>query len=58
VQADYAKFAKASPQRTENESSMTNSRQFIENTKPVPAPVEVKSTENGTIQTPDTETKA
>lgn len=58
VQADYAKFAKASPQRSENESSMTNSRLFIEKTIPVPAPVEVKPTESGTLPSPDTEIKA
>jgi len=58
VQADYAKFAKAIPQRTENELSMTNSRQFIEATKPAPAPVEVKTTEDILIQTPDTDIKA
>ena len=58
IQADYAKFAKASPQRTENELSMTNSRQFIEATKPAPAPAEVKPTDTDTLQTTDTDIKA
>jgi len=58
VQADYAKFAKALPQKTENEKSMLYSRQFIESTKPVPVTAETKPAEINTIQTPDPETKA
>lgn len=55
--ADYAKFAKAIPQRSENELSMTQARQFIETTKPLP--VENKAeTEIKTAQSPDPEIKA
>lgn len=43
--ADYTKFAKAIPQASENELSMTYAHQFIENTKPVPVAAEVKPTE-------------
>lgn len=56
VMADYAKFAKATPQRKENELSMTLSRQFIEETKPVANAVEVKATESKPIGTTVTET--
>jgi len=42
MQADYAKFAKATPLRNENELSMTYSRQFIDSTKPVVAAAESK----------------
>ncbi len=56
-QADYAKFAKAIPQRSENELSMTQARQFIETTKPLQ--VENKAeTEIKTAQSPDPEIKA
>jgi hypothetical protein len=58
IQADYAKFAKAVPQKTENEMSMTYSRQFIEATKPILVISETKTAENNTIQTPDPEDKA
>lgn len=58
VQADYAKFAKAVPQRTENEMSMTYARQFIETTKPIPVVTETKQPEINTSLTPDTEIKA
>jgi hypothetical protein len=58
LQADYVKFAKANPLRNENELSMTWSRQFIEETKPVPVPVELKSTENINVQEPVSEIKA
>ncbi len=58
IQADYAKFAKAVPLRNENELSMTLSRQFIAETKPVPVVNESKSPENTTIQTPEPEIKA
>lgn len=51
VQADYAKFAKALPLRKENEMSMTLSKQFIEETKPVAALAEPKPAENSTIET-------
>ncbi len=52
-QADYAKFAKAIPQRSENELSMTYSRQFIKETKPIPVETESKTTGINAIQTPD-----
>ena len=58
MQADFVKFAKAIPLRNENELSLTYSRQFIENTKPVPAATETKLTENNTIQAPDPDVKA
>lgn len=58
VMADYAKFAKATPQRTDNELSMTYSKQFIEETKPVAVPSEVKMAEDNKVQTIDPELKA
>jgi hypothetical protein len=58
VQADYAKFAKAIPQKAENEMSMTSAIQFIESTKPIPAGSEVKPTETNETQTPVSEIKA
>jgi hypothetical protein len=36
MQADFAKFAKALPEKNENEQSIIIARQFIEVTKPVP----------------------
>ncbi len=57
-QADYAKFAKAIPQKDENELSMTNSRQFIETTKPIAIAAEEKPVENKTLQTIEPEIKA
>ena len=58
-QADYAKFAKAIPQRTENELCMTNAKQFIEGTKPSPVVPEAKSPSgNNTIQTTEPEIRA
>jgi hypothetical protein len=42
--ADFVKFAKATPLKDENESSMTYARQFIEDTKPVPVVAETKTT--------------
>jgi hypothetical protein len=58
VQADYAKFAKATPLRTENELSLTYSRQFVESTKPIPVANEAKTSENENTQTPDPEVNA
>lgn len=52
--ADYAKFAKATPLRAENESSMVFARQFIEDTKPVPVSNETKSTIITSAQTTET----
>lgn len=57
-QADYAKFAKAIPQRTENELSMTYARQFIEATKPIPIATEEKAAVNNSIQNPDPQIKS
>jgi hypothetical protein len=51
VQADYAKFAKAIPQKSENELSMTSAIQFIEATKPIPVVPEAKPNENNDIKT-------
>jgi hypothetical protein len=53
MQADYVKFAKAIPLRNENELSMTNARQFIEATKPIPAAPDSKPTEDTVIHTPE-----
>lgn len=58
TQADYAKFAKAVPQKAENELSMAYSRQFIEATKPIAAATESKSVESTTPPTNDIEVKA
>ena len=58
MQADYAKFAKAVPLRKENELSMTQSRQFIEETKPVAVSAENKKVEDSSIETPVPEIKA
>lgn len=58
VQADYTKFAKAIPQRSENELSMTYAKQFIEVTKPVPVPSEIKNNPKSPLQTPDPEIEA
>jgi len=58
IQADYAKFAKAIPLRKENELSMTLSKQFIEETKPIAVTTETKTVENNTIEKPVSETKA
>lgn len=58
VQADYAKFAKAVPLRKENELSMSLSKQFIEETKPVAAVAETKPVENTSVETPVPEIKA
>lgn len=46
IQADFAKFAKASPLRNENELSMVYARKFIDTTKPIPAQTESKPSEN------------
>jgi len=58
IQADYAKFAKAIPQRTENELCMSNAKQFIDETKPVPIVAEVKASESDSLQTPESQVKA
>jgi hypothetical protein len=50
AQADYAKFAKVIPGRQENELSMMQSKQFIIDTKPVPAEPEAKNSENNLTQ--------
>jgi hypothetical protein len=55
--ADYTKFAKAIPQASENELSMTYAHQFIENTKPVPVATEVKPTEPSIILSSEPEVK-
>jgi len=55
TQADLVKFAKAIPQRTENELSMTNARQFIDETKPIPVATETKPVESNPVQTPEPE---
>ena len=57
TQADYAKFAKAVPQKAENELSMAYSRQFIEVTKPIAIPIEPKSGDNNIQPTNDTGVK-
>ena len=56
IQADYAKFAKAIPLRSENEQSLAFARQLIETTKPVAT--ETKNNIETSLQTTDTETKA
>ena len=58
VQADYTKFAKAIPQRSENELSMTYAKQFIEVTKPVPVSSEIKNNAKSSLQTTDPEIEA
>lgn len=58
IQADFAKFAKALPQRTENELCMSNARNFIEGTKPTPIATEAKSTEKSTLLPPEPEVNA
>lgn len=58
VQADYVKFAKASPLKAENELSMQYARHFVENTKPIPVVPENTTTTIEKNQTPDTEVKA
>ncbi len=58
VMADYAKFAKATPQRNENEQSMTFARQFIDGTKPVISDADTKLSETKTDKLPSTEKKA
>ena len=58
TQADYAKFAKAVPQKAENELSMTYARQFIEATKPIVVPTNSKSAESTALPPNDTEVKA
>ena len=50
MQADFAKFAKAIPQNRENELSMTWSRQFINETKPLPASAEPANAADNTVQ--------
>ncbi len=57
-QADYAKFAKAIPQHSENELSMSNARHFIDATKPIAIVAEAKPVENNILQTPEPELKA
>jgi hypothetical protein len=44
--ADFAKFAKATPFKNENELSMTYARQFVEATKPVAPVTDKNNTEN------------
>lgn len=51
--ADFVKFAKATPLKEENESSMNYARQFIEDTKPVPAATETKNTATSITQNTD-----
>ncbi len=58
MQADFAKFAKAIPQKSENELSMANAKQFIVATKPVAVAAEPKPIENHTLQTTEPEIKA
>jgi hypothetical protein len=58
TQADFVKFAKAIPQRTENELSMTNARKFIDETKPIPLVPETKPSESNPLLTPEPEVKA
>jgi hypothetical protein len=58
VQADYAKFAKAIPQRNENERSMTQARQFIDATKPIIVSTEAKPSAKVSQQPSDTEVNA
>jgi hypothetical protein len=50
MQADFAKFAKAIPQNRENELSMTWSKQFINETKPLPVSTEPKIAADNTLQ--------
>jgi hypothetical protein len=57
-QADYAKFAKAIPTRSENELSMLNARHFVDATKPVAIVTEVKPVESNILQTPEPELNA
>jgi len=57
VQADYAKFAKAIPLKSENELSMSYARQFIESTKPAPVTEQLKNTKTETIPLPETDVK-
>jgi len=45
VQADYVKFAKAMPMRSENEQCLAYARQFIETTKPALVSPEIKQNE-------------
>lgn len=56
IQADYAKFAKAIPLRSENEQSLAYARQLIETTRPIA--VEAKNNTDTSLQTTDTELKA
>jgi len=58
IQADYVKFAKAVPLKSENEKSMSNARQFIETTKPVVNTAEQKNNTDTALQTANTEMKA
>jgi hypothetical protein len=52
--ADYAKFAKATPLKAENEMSMTYARQFIEETKPIPVVPETKNNKTEASVTSET----
>jgi hypothetical protein len=59
VQADYVKFAKASPLKTENELCMSYARQFVEGTKPLPITIESKDdTKETSSPSSETEVKA
>lgn len=55
VQADYVKFAKAMPLRSENEQCLTYARQFIETTTPALASTEAKQNEINSTETKVTE---
>lgn len=57
-QADYVKFAKAIPQRSENELCMSNARHFVEATKPIPIVTEDKPAESNPLQTTEPEIRA
>jgi hypothetical protein len=56
--ADYAKFAKATPLRAENEMSMSYARQFIEDTKPIPVVAETKNNKTEASVTSETKETA
>lgn len=58
IQADFVKFAKASPLKHENEQCMASACRFVESTKPNVTANETISTSAETIETPDTEVKA
>jgi len=58
IQADFAKFAKANPMRSENEQCMVHARQFIENTKPHQAETDAKHDKGDPKPISDTDLKA